>query len=611
VVANPLLDAVAAAASPSSARSRKSSGRRSASGSESLGHSGPNSSNASVDGGGGGGAGGGASRRKPPRKQSSRKSSLGIDVGDDVDRGDAPAGPRSDSDDDGDDERQGESATPSEGATDADADDDFDDDDDDDDDVASGTTLLGCGEGLTFTHDDVPDRPKNMKTLQETVLDCTVDEFFKTVWSDSARAGFNATCHEKRGERDVAVTKWTPHDRTTDAETGGARGNGNARHDDDDDTPPATATATATASSERRPGKYGRELTFIAPVNASIGPKQTRCRQSQNYATHRGGVLIIDTAQVQLDIPYGDYFRVEGRWEVSPTTAKVRPDGAVIDRCTLWVGLRVPFHRTTMLRTVIEQSTLNESKKSVEIVLGLARATMEHLNREKVKAFIEKHGVAMMENVDEDHIVDASKLNIPEGSKDVIWRMLFGHGGGRKNSGDVTPQGSVNGHSPPMTPRGGGSLSINGDNMMGVDANHRHGGGGEANARGLKRSLAMKHRGGGGGANTNYGAWFYGSGSLIGGGPFAAFAVFALLGLFIMTLHLMRIFWGYLSGLTDFVFDSVFWWRGGGGGDEAYWERKATALELELNALERRVKFVANEVAHARRALAEVRGGKG
>ena len=47
-----------------------------------------------------------------------------------------------------------------------------------------------------------------------------------------------------------------------------------------------------------------------------------------------------------------------------------------------------------------------------------------------------------------------------------------------------------------------------------------------------------------------------------------------------------------------------------GGGDEAYWERKATALELELNALERRVKFVATEVAHARRALAEVRGGK-
>ena len=55
--ANPLLDAVAAA-SPSSARSRKSSGRRSASGSDGA-HSGPNSSNASGDGGGGGGGGAG------------------------------------------------------------------------------------------------------------------------------------------------------------------------------------------------------------------------------------------------------------------------------------------------------------------------------------------------------------------------------------------------------------------------------------------------------------------------------------------------------------------------------------------------------------------------
>jgi hypothetical protein len=39
--------------------------------------------------------------------------------------------------------------------------------------------------------------------------------------------------------------------------------------------------------------------------------------------------------------------------------------------------------------------------------------------------------------------------------------------------------------------------------------------------------------------------------------------------------------------------------------DVARWKRRAALLELELQALERRAAFVANEAAHARAALAE------
>ena len=64
---------------------------------------------------------------------------------------------------------------------------------------------------------------------------------------------------------------------------------------------------------------HARDLTFVAPTNASIGPKETHCHQTQSYnayALSGGGAVAVDTSQVQTDIPYGDYFRVETRWEV-------------------------------------------------------------------------------------------------------------------------------------------------------------------------------------------------------------------------------------------------------------------------------------------------------
>jgi hypothetical protein len=154
----------------------------------------------------------------------------------------------------------------------------------------------------------------------------------------------------------------------------------------------------------------------------------------------RGGVLVIDTSQVMADIPYGDYFRVESRWEVSPT--------ATSDRVTVWVGLRIPFHRSTMLRKVIEQGALEESKKSVANTLGLMQAKLrEHSAAAAAAAAaaavgdspyvsssprdvadrlsvdvgaVQVGAAAELQRVsggDGEDKVDVSKLNIPEGSK--------------------------------------------------------------------------------------------------------------------------------------------------------------------------------------------------
>ena len=58
-----------------------------------------------------------------------------------------------------------------------------------------------------------------------------------------------------------------------------------------------------------------------------------------------GGVLVIDTSQVMADIPYGDYFRVESRWEVAPAAPFHNRDGTVTYRSTVWVE-RCRLNRT-------------------------------------------------------------------------------------------------------------------------------------------------------------------------------------------------------------------------------------------------------------------------
>ena len=96
--------------------------------------------------------------------------------------------------------------------------------------------------------------------------------------------------------------------------------------------------------------------------------------------------------------------------------------------------------------------------------------------------------------------------------------------------------------------------------------------------------------------------------AVLGGGPVggpghALVAMGLLLGALAVAWSLVGLAWrvstgGHVSlgpggGLND------------GGYDVEYWRRRAAQLEKELQALERRVAFVAGEVSHANRALAE------
>lgn len=393
---------------------------------------------------------------------------------------------------------------------------------------------------MTMTESPIPPRPPDMKILKEAALECTVSEFFSFGWSDDVRARFNEVLHEMRGEKEVVITNWTRH----------------AQHG------------------------YTRDLTFTSPNPSAIGPRMTHCHQTQRYCIYTGEMLIIDTSQVQPDAPYGDYFHVEARWEVSPA-----PSGGV----SVWVGLRVPFSKSSILKSVIESKTIEESKKSVESVLDAMRGVLRE--RAAAAATVASAEMSAAETAGlkrgsgsgsggEGDEVDVSKLNIPEGSKEVIWRMLFGGPSPTAAAADVAN----------TLGRGSGESSTKATGLQwGSTADEHHGD--YVSPRGnYRRDFSLQYALGGiFGGRTRWS--LFGAGS-IGVVP----AVVLLLGALYITLQVATwvtgvMFLGAPGGPTE--------------ADLAFWQRRAALLGAELETLERRMAYVAAELAHAQGKLKE------
>ena len=275
-----------------------------------------------------------------------------------------------------------------------------------------------------------------------------------------------------------------------------------------------------------------------------------------------------------------------------------------------------------MLRKVIEKSALEESRASVMGALALVERRLTS-DASLADSSDFASGVGGGTRVSQPRhrrqrsfadavaeTVDVSKLLIPEGSQDIIWRMLFG-------SKERSPRGK------------GGRVERAGWGFRAFA--HRRGGRGARLGRRLRRrrekieettrrrallERAFRGRRGGHHArlprsgtrrdicrapreastrgvrlsavqeNLSRGvrrAWL--AARLVDGdGTEAAFAS-------------RRLF----ASAAESLFSS----RDSAVADVARWKRRAASLELELQALERRAAFVAGEAAHARAALAD------
>ncbi|KAL6494133.1 protein of unknown function (DUF4782) [Orobanche gracilis] len=183
---------------------------------------------------------------------------------------------------------------------------------------------------------DAPGVPEGYREVAESKFSIPVEEFFNMFFSD-AGVNFHELFHRKCGDKDFKCTSWQPH------------------------------------------AKFGhtRAVSFHHPIKLYLGAKFGSCQEVQKYRVYRNCHLIVDTSQEISDVPYGDYFRVEGRWDVEADGNELRPG------CILRVYTNVAFSKKTIWRGKIVQSTVEECREAYVTWIELAHEVLKQKNLEK------------------------------------------------------------------------------------------------------------------------------------------------------------------------------------------------------------------------------------
>lgn len=101
-----------------------------------------------------------------------------------------------------------------------------------------------------------------------------------------------------------------------------------------------------------------REMEFLSPIESRFGPNEAMCYQKQRYAVYSDQRFVFETDQTIPDIPYGDCFQVEARWNFDPATEA----GQEVVNVETFV--MVEFRKSTMMRRLIEKGTIDKCTKA-------------------------------------------------------------------------------------------------------------------------------------------------------------------------------------------------------------------------------------------------------
>ena len=425
----------------------------------------------------------------------------------------------------------------------------------------------------------VPAWSKGMRVIQETDLDVSLEGLVQAVWSDEAAVpgGFAATVHAGRQETELRISPWQP-----------ASGGG-----------------------------FQRDVMFRSPIrgpSARFGKSSTYCHVSQHCRRHGPGDFVLQSSQVMNDIPYGDYFRVQFRWDVTAARGDV-------NHCRLRVGVEVVFLKSTFLKSTIESNTFSETSDSVRDWVTAIK-----------KLVASRQAMQASEQQGDDDGDDNERLaaTAPPGMVAPQTAPTPGTGGRSVQGGPRTPRGNAahdgSGSSQERTPHTGGAfaspfsggLSPAPSGMGALDGGAQGAvsrGGAGANAplailAALLLSAVAYLLGAGGLSHWAAGAhrgYHHHPGGMMGafyppppypGGP--------------SPYHLPQHGaspWdaagssaSWLAGMDAYAASSG---AGGGASAVAQWERRAQAMRDELEALDRRLAFLRTELAVAERKAAE------
>ncbi|KAL3537077.1 hypothetical protein ACH5RR_000443 [Cinchona calisaya] len=203
--------------------------------------------------------------------------------------------------------------------------------------IVQSTDCSSTGRSLVREPEDLdpPEVPEGHKMVAESKFPVKVQEFFQFFFSDAA-ADFQDSFHRKCGDKDYKCTKWHPDE------------------------------------------KFGhtRDVSFQHPIKLYLGAKFGSCQEVQKYQVYKNWHLVVETSQEITDVPYGDYFRVEGLWHVETDGDESKMG------CKLRVYVNVNFSKKTMFKGKIVQSTVDECRDVYAIWIDLAHELLKQKNLE-------------------------------------------------------------------------------------------------------------------------------------------------------------------------------------------------------------------------------------
>ncbi|KAF9613095.1 hypothetical protein IFM89_005574 [Coptis chinensis] len=124
-----------------------------------------------------------------------------------------------------------------------------------------------------------------------------------------------------------------------------------------------------------------KAVTFVDTFHRICGDKGAKfghCREVQRFRVYRNSHLVIETSQEIGDVPYADYFLVEGRWVVQKDVIETNKC------CILRVYVNVAFSKKTIWKGKIEQSTIEECREAYSAWLDNAHEFLKQNSLEKI-----------------------------------------------------------------------------------------------------------------------------------------------------------------------------------------------------------------------------------
>ncbi|OAY62534.1 protein VASCULAR ASSOCIATED DEATH 1, chloroplastic [Manihot esculenta] len=183
---------------------------------------------------------------------------------------------------------------------------------------------------------DAPEIQKSYTRVGETKFPIKVEEFFSLFFSDDA-INFVESFHKRCGDKEFRCSLWCPLEKSG----------------------------------------HTRDVSFQHPIKLYFGAKFGSCQEVQKFQIYKNSHLVIETSQEISDVPYGDYFRVQGLWDVAK-------DGhGSNEGCILQIHVDVAFSKRTVFKGKIVQSTLEECREAYAVWINTAHELLKQKNLER------------------------------------------------------------------------------------------------------------------------------------------------------------------------------------------------------------------------------------